>query len=102
MQHVADVVVGVAGGVQHRKMHRPGVDGVAVGDGAPLVVDVVASGHDVLGAGGARQFQTAGDVVVVDVGFQHVGDPHAAVGGEVEYPVDVALRVDHDGDVTVG
>ena len=53
-------------------------------------------------AGGAGQFQTAGDVIVVNVGFQYVGDLHAAVGGEVEDPVDVALRVDHHRDVTVG
>ena len=38
----------------------------------------------------------------MDVGFEYVGDLHAAFGGEVEYPVDVALWVDHHGDVTVG
>ena len=102
LQHVADVVVGVAGGVDDAELDGSGVDDVAVGDGASLVGDVVSGGHDVLGAGGAGQFQAAGDVVVVDVGFQDVGDPHAAVGGEVEDPVDVALRVDHHGDVTVG
>ena len=102
VQDVADVVVGVAGGVDGPQLDRSGVDDVAVADGAALVGDVVAGGDDVLGFGDAREFQAAGDVVVVDVGFQDVGDPHAALAGEVEDPVDVALGVDDHGDVPFG
>ena len=80
-QDVADVVVGVAGGVHDLQLDGSGVDDVAVGDGAALVVDVVSGGDHVFGAGDAGQFQSAGDVVVVDVGFQDVGDPHAAFVG---------------------
>ena len=102
LQHVADVVMGVARGVQDAELDGPGVDGVSVGDGVSLVVDVVAGGHDVHRAGRAGQFQAAGEVIVVDVGFEYVGNLHAVVGDEVEYPVDVALRVDHHRGVTVG
>ena len=101
-QHVADVVVGVARGVQDLEVNRPGVDDVAVGDRASVVVDVIACRHCVVGADGAGQFEPSGDVVVVQVGFQHVGDADLALLREVEYAVDVALRIDHDRDAVVG
>ena len=44
----------------------------------------------------------AGDVVVVDVGLQHVGDAQAPLLGEVGDAVGVALGVDDHGDLAVG
>ena len=45
--------------------------------------------------------QTAGDVVVVDVGLEDVGDSHTRRRGQVEYAVDVPLWVDHERDLAV-
>ena len=46
--------------------------------------------------------EPAGEVVVVDVGLQHVADLQPALGDQVKDPVDVALGVHHDGDLAVG
>jgi len=93
------VGVRVAGGGQHP--HPQGCadfDDVAVPHPGPLVADGVVGVHVVRGAGLARQRQPAGDIVVVDVGFEDVGDPDARGSGEIQDPVDVALRVDHERD----
>ena len=49
----------------------------------------------------AGQLEPAGHVVVVDVGLEDVGDPHAGRLGDAEDAVVVALRVDHQGDLAV-
>jgi hypothetical protein len=46
--------------------------------------------------GRTGQLQPAADVVVVDVGLQHVGDPKALGAHDVEHPIDIALRVDRE------
>ncbi len=88
------------GGVHHLHVDRPGLDEVAVDHSAALVSEIVAGGNDVLGIDGAGEFEATGDVVVVDVGLEHVGDPHAVFGSELQDAVDVALRVDHHAHVT--
>jgi hypothetical protein len=37
----------------------------------------------------------------VDVGLEYVGDPQPVLLGQVQQPVDVTLRVDHDSDRAV-
>ena len=101
LQDVADVGVGVTGGVHDLESERPDVNKVAVGHRAPLVTHVVTAGDNVFGTDCAGQFEAAGDVVVVDVGFKHVSDCHGVLVGEVEHSVDVALRIDDRCDAPV-
>ncbi|GAA3120586.1 hypothetical protein GCM10020254_79660 [Streptomyces goshikiensis] len=79
-----------------RPQHDAVVDGhrVAVGHRGPGEGDPGGDRYQVSGAGQAGQVRAAGDVVVVDVGLHHVGDPHPAYGCRREDPVDVAGRVD--------
>ncbi len=57
---------------------------------------------DVVGrAGDLRKGQSAGDVVVVDVGLEDVGDEYTRRADELEHAVDVTLRVDHERDLAV-
>ena len=48
---------------------RSRVDDIAVDDCSALVFDRIAVRDDVFGTRGARKFQAASDVVVVDVSF---------------------------------
>ena len=80
----------------------PTGDHVAVGDRVPVERHRVGGVHVVGRAGRAGQGQAAGDVVVVDVGLEHVGHRDPAAGGQREHPVDVALRVHHERDRAVG
>ena len=92
----------MAGSGQHSHPQRRGhVDDVAVPHPCPLVCDGVVGIHVIGGAGLAGQRQPAGDIVVVDVGFEDVGDPHTCGSSELQDPVDVALRVDHQRDPPV-
>ncbi|CAO0834343.1 hypothetical protein SMICM17S_13243 [Streptomyces microflavus] len=76
---------------------------VAVGDGDAGEGDVRAGRHEVVGSGDPGEFESAGDVVVVDVGLHHVGDPHSAPGGCRQDLVDVARRVHrHRGALAAG
>ncbi len=52
--------------------------------------------RDVLGARGAGQFEPTGDVVDVQMCFEHMGDACAVSVDKFGQPVDVALRVDDD------
>ena len=63
--------------------------------------DVVGGVDEVRGTGGLRQGEPAGDVVVVDVGLEDVGEPDAVLVEQAQHPVDVALRVDHERDLAV-
>src|SRR5690606_25470721 len=49
-----------------------------------------------------RELEPAGDVVVVDVGLEDVGQRDAEVVEKVDDAVDVALRVDDGRDLAVG
>ena len=81
--------------------HRADLDDVAIFHRNPV------EGHrvgrvDVVGRpGGPGQRQPAGHVVVVQMGLEHVGDPHSAGRGQVQHTVDVPLRIHHHGDVPV-
>jgi hypothetical protein len=81
----------------------PDVEGVAVAQRIPLKGHRVGGVEQVSGADGAGEGQAAGDVVVVDMGFHHMGDVDTGRVGQVDDPVDVALRVDHQrGGAVVG
>jgi hypothetical protein len=70
-------------------------------DRCALEVHRVVGVDEVRRAGGRRQGGTAGDVVVVNVGLEHVGEPDPVLVEQREDPVDVALRVHHQGDLAV-
>jgi len=77
------------------------VQGVTVADRHTLVGHVVVRVDVVRRTGDLGKGQATGDVVVVDVRLEDVGDPHPGRGGDRKHAVDVALRVDHQRDPTV-
>lgn len=101
-QCVGEVGEGVARGGKHGEAHAvTDLDDVAVADLGPLEGDLVGAVDQVGRAGGPRESETASDVVVVDVGLEDVGQAHVVLGQQIEDPVDVALRVDHERDLAV-
>ncbi len=75
---------------------------VASASGEDVPVGAVlydADGTELAVAGNERE--ATGDVVVVDVGLGDVGDAHPELVDQGEDPVDVALRVDDEGDLAV-
>ena len=64
--------------------NRACVDDVSVADRTSGVCDVFAGGYNVLGVGGASEFEAAADVIVVDVRLQNVRDAHTTVLGGLE------------------
>jgi hypothetical protein len=101
-ERVREVGRGVAGGVQGRDPHGARGQLVAVADAHRRDVEVVVGGEHVGGTEPLGERGAARDVVVVDVRLEHVGDGQAAGRDQVEHPVEVALRIDDDGDLTVG
>lgn len=94
---------GVARRRHHAQPHAPGdLDGVAVAQRGAPEGHIVVGGDAVVGAGEPGQLQPAGDVVVVDVGLDHVGDLHTQPAGQGEDAVDVALGIDDDRGLSVG
>lgn len=81
VQHVADVVVSMPRGVHDPQPDRPDIDHVAIADSAALVADLITGRNQVFGIDGTGEVQTAGDVVVVDVRLEHMGDPHRTLTG---------------------
>jgi len=64
--------------------------------------DAAVGGQNIGSSGPLREFQTASDVVVVYMGLQHMRDPYPELVDKVQDAVDVALRVDHHGQFTIG
>jgi hypothetical protein len=88
-------------GVARRGDH-PDPEDVADGDEVAVAQRHAVEAHRVVGvdvvrrAGSPCQGEVAGDVVVVQVRLEDVCDGDAFGDGEVEDPVDVALRVDDE------
>ncbi len=101
-QDVADVMVGVAGRVQHQQPHLTCFEHVAVADGVVVEIGVTAFRKHVRRLRRPAELQAPGDVVVVDVGLQDVGHPYAALLDQAQDPVDVSLRVHDHGNRAVG
>ena len=80
--------------------HVPKLDPLAVSDRVTRVSDRLPCWDDQRGAGDPAQLGGAGDVVVVDVRLDDVGQPRAPIGQQPNDTVDVALRVDDDGTAT--
>jgi hypothetical protein len=87
--------------VQHRQAHPAGLDDVAVGHRDVVDLRVAPARQQVRRARLPGQLRSPGHVVVVDVRLQDMGGPHTAFDQQAEHPVDVALRVDHHGDLPV-
>jgi len=92
----------MARGGQHPHPHPVADrDHVPIGDAGPVEGHLVG-GVDVVGRpGGPGQRQPAGHVVVVQMGLEHVGDPHTLGRGQVQHPVNIPLRIHHHGNVAV-
>ena len=100
--HVGQVGVSVAGGSQYLHFHqRADFDHVAIADSSAVEGDGVSAVHVVPRAGGSRQRQSSRDVVVVQVGLEHVPDLHAEPARQGQNTVDVALRVHDDRSASV-
>src|SRR5690606_14909296 len=98
LEHVGQVRESVPGRVHDPYPHaRSGLEDVTVAHGEPLETHLVVGGDHVLRPHLARQRVAAGDVVVVDVRLEHVGDLQPTRGDEFQDAVDVALRVDDHG-----
>ena len=97
----AEVGERVAGGVDDPHSHLAGLDHVPVAHRHPLVGDRVVGVDAVLRADLLSEAEAPGDVVVVDVGLEHVRDAQPTRLGDGQHSVDVALRVDHHGDRSV-
>ena len=95
----------VAGSVARRghggQREAAGAEPVPVAGGHPAEAHILGRRHDVVRARAAGQSEPAGDVVVVDVGLEHVGDADGGGLGDGENPVDVPLRVDDGGVLAV-
>ena len=103
LQHVGQVGERVPRGGDDLYGHRPADrDRVAVGDGDPVEADLIGGVHVIRRAGRSGQGQPAAYVVVVDVRLEHVGDPDPPRGRRSEDPVDVPLRVHHQGHPAIG
>ena len=66
---------------------------------APTNHDCAIPGVRVFGIEGAGQFETAGDVVGVDVCFEYMGDAHPVFGRQFQHTVKIAVRDDDCTDV---
>ena len=77
------------------------LDDVTITDRDTLVGHFIGRVDVVRRTGHLGQGQTAGDVVVVDVSLKNVSYPHAGGLSQPKHPVDVTLRVDHQGNLTV-
>ncbi len=102
LERVRQVRERVPGRGQHPDpQHRTDLDEIPVTGGHPVEGHLIGP-VDVIGRPGRpRQRQPAGHVVVVQMGLEDVRDPHSPGRGQVQHPVDVALRVDDQGDLAV-
>ena len=92
----------VAGGRQRGDAHASThLDDLSVRHGGAGEGHVVLAVDEVVGTGPLREREAAGDVVVVDVGLEDVGEAYAVLVEEGQHAVDVALRVDHERDLAV-
>jgi hypothetical protein len=102
LEHVRQVSEGVTRGVQHPDPHpRTCLQHVPVPRPDALVADLIVGGDHVRRTGLSGKEVATGDVVIVDMGLDHVGDPQSVFGDDGQYPVDVALRVDDHGVVPI-
>ena len=90
---------GVASAVT--RIRSPDLDDLSVRDRGAVEGHLVLAVDEVVGTGALREGEATGDVVVVDVGLEDVGEAYAVLVEQGQDPVDVALRVDHDGDLAV-
>lgn len=98
---VGEVVVGVAGGGEDGDGEAAELQDVAVPDALPLELHRLVGGDEVGHPQRAGEVEATGDVVVVDVGLEDVGQSDPVGIEDLQHPVDVALRVDDQGGAAV-
>ena len=98
---VADVLGRVPGRVEGREPDGPDIEGVAVARRAVWMAELGAGPDDVGRAGQRRELASAGHVVVVEVGLEHVADAQVRGAGRVKVDIDVAARIDDGGHAGV-
>ena len=96
-QEVAGVVQRVAGRVQRLDPKVARLDGLAVVRRVMAIPGTAAGRQHERRPGASCQLEPAGDVVVVHVRLEDVGQPRAMLLSRHEVGLDIALRVDHDG-----
>ena len=95
LEHVRHMGGCVAGRVPRPQVHRADGDGFPVSDGAPRISDRFACGDNVRGPRGPAQIRPSRDVVVVDVGFEHVAQRAAVLVQHRQHTIDIPLRIHH-------
>ena len=96
IQREGQVVIGMPGGFQHADACRADVQAIAFAYGLGIAhrfCGVRPVPH--LGAGQFGQHRSAGDKVLVAVGFQNVGDLHAPCSCALNVTLTVTLGIDH-------
>ena len=89
-------------GCQHPQPHGAAdLKAVAVADRSAVEADGVGSIDQVTRASRTGERQSAGDIVVVDMGLGDVSDPHAPLLGQGRDAVNIPLRVDDDRHLAV-
>src|SRR5699024_7313593 len=102
-EHVGQMVVGVPWCGDHSHTHTRGhVEYVSVMQRCAFERHVVGGGDTIARTGEPREFQAAGNVVVVHVRLQHQRDPCAQPSGGRDHSVHITLRVDHHRTLAVG
>ena len=84
----------VARRVERGEPERPDVERLAVADRCVVVGKLGAGADHLPGARERRQVAAAGDVIVVEMGLDHVRDPEVLLTGGGEVDVDVSPGVD--------
>ena len=85
----------VTGGVAGHEAECPELDLLAIGDGAARVADRLARRDDQRRPGEPAELTRPGDVVVMDMGFDHMAQAGSPVGEQFEHPIEVPLGVHH-------
>src|SRR5215475_13734514 len=80
---------------------RPDPDDLTVAHRRALEGHLILSVDEVGSSGAPRERESAGDVVVVDMGLEDVSQPQALLVEQAQDSVDVPLGVHHEGDLAV-
>ena len=98
---VGQVLGGVARGLHRDQPDRPDPDLVALAQSNVRELEAASRRNGDAGSGRRTDLEGAGDVVVVDVGLQHVEDADPEALRDREHPAHVSLGIDQRS-LTIG